>query len=485
MAILLIFCRPFPPYLRNVPISHHCFEENGTAVVLPYLKPSDVLKCLLTSYPWTLLGGLNPGAPSQNMLETFWLMYKQEHSSHQVYSMEKEGKLQFKTCIPLLLHGDGGRTLKKQPLEVISLFAPLGLDTEQEPFKCSCINCQEYSGQDLASPFAQRLNSQHSSYLSHFLLLAFPSKHYRETPGLLAGMLSVISEDLRQVCLEGIPFKGAVYHFGILGMKGDLEYHAKTGFLSRSYQNVGHRNPIPCCHECLAGSPMIPFEDFTTQAAWRRTVYQDPPWNEPPPFHRIPFDDWTAGSAARFFRRDPFHVFRLGIARNFIASSVLLMCFNGLFDSDSDSREIKERLKRAWASCALWMDTHGLRTAAIRSFTKEKFHFATNTSFPWVGCKGSDTIVLLKWLRWCSGLHALANPDMVELTLVQKACTYGLRFQCIHRHGIWLRKPCRQTVFTNAKGFHDTYARLAQLCHQRSLTLFSMVPKAHTMGHVP
>ena len=461
------------------------FEENGSTVVLPYLKPRDVLKCLLTSFPWTLLGGLNPGPSAHQMLKSFWDMYRKEHGSHEVFKMETNGEINLNHCIPMMLHGDGGRTLKKQPLEVVSLFAALGLDSNERASLCSCDDPQKYSGENLGSPFAQRLNSKHSSYLTHFLLLAFPSKNFKTTPGLLTEMLRVISEDIAWVCRNGISLEdGSKYYIGMLGIKSDLEYHSKTGFLTRSYQNVGHRNSIPCCHECLAGDPLHPFEDFGMRASWRSTIHQVAPWNTPPPFAAIPFDNWQNGRGSKFFRRDPFHVFRLGIARNFVASSVLLLCFDGIFDTDGESNAVDNRLSRAWANFSLWMHAAGERVAGIRGFTKQKLHYVTGTSFPSIGCKGSDTIVLLRWLRWCAQMHVADYPQLPELTMIVTGCVCGLQFQGIHKHGIWLKYSCRKKLLRNAKGFHDTYAKLAFLCHQRSLTLFAMVPKAHTMAHI-
>lgn len=469
-------------YIRKISTTYHLYEENGASVQMPFLKPSLVLQCLLDHYPWLLLGGLQPSRDAQQFLATFWETFKHEHPSHEVYKREN---VQFKFTIPIFLHGDGARTLKKQPLEVVSIQAALGLDSiKTEELRCKCDSPACFSGRDLSDSAAFRLNHQHHSYLTHFLLFAFPSKSYKALPGLLKSMLDTISRDMASACINGIMCGGQRYFFAVLGMKGDLEYHAKTGMLLRSYQNVGSVNNIPCCHECLAGAPTVPFEDFGTQASWKTTLYVDPPWQVLPPYHHIPFESWTSGNAARFFKQDPFHVFRLGIARNFIASSIITIALDGYFDSCGDSLAVDARLSRAWASFALWCHTHHVTTSGIRSFSKEKLHFATSKSFPWAGCKGSDTILLLRWLRWFSGLHLHANPRSQKLMLVVRACDSGLAFQGIHRHGIFLEKSCRATIITSCKRFLYCYAELAKISLSENRTLYAMVPKAHSFDHI-
>lgn len=468
---------------RKVPTSYHLFEENGVTVNLPYIKPTDMLDFLFSTEPWLLLGGLKPGPGARSMLSRFWELYKSEHGSHQVYQMAAENKLHLDQTVPLILHGDAGRTLKKQPLEVVSFRPVLGIDTDEPVLKCSCSNSMSYHGLRKDSPMAQRLNNKNNSYLTHFLTFAFPSKQFKTTPGLLQSILEAMSKDLRIACCDGIAVGNTRYHVAVLGMAGDMEYHAKTGVLNRSYQNVGHRNFIPCCHECMAGSMMYPFEDVTSDPGWKNSLYQTVPWVQPPPFKHIPFDDWNAGDSARFFKRDPFHIFRLGIARNFIGSVIVLFCLEGVFDLDSAGRSIDLRLSRAWSSFSLWCDTHNVSPAGLRSFSKEKLHMPKMGTFPWCGGKGSDAIILLKWLKFLSGLHGAANPSSPLFPLVLRACCNGLSFQAIHRHGIWLKSSCRDRIMRCGKGFVQDYARLAKWSYDNRLQLFAMVPKIHAMDH--
>ena len=468
---------------RRVATSYHLFEENGVTVKLPYIKPTDMLTFLFATEPWLLLGGLKPGPGAHSMLNKFWELYKTEHGTHQVYQMATENKLRLDQTVPLILHGDAGRTLKKQPLEVVSFRPALGIDTGELALKCSCSNSMSYHGLRKGNPMAQRLNNKNNSYLTHFLSIAFPSKRFKTTPGLLQSILEAMSKDLRIACCDGIAVGNTRYHVAVLGMAGDMEYHAKTGVLNRSYQNVGHRNFIPCCHECMAGSITYPFGDVSSDPGWKNSLYQTVPWVQPPPFKHIPFDDWNAGDSARFFKRDPFHIFRLGIARNFIGSVIVLFCLEGVFDLDGAGKSIDLRLSRAWSSFSLWCDKHNVSPAGLRSFSKEKLHMPKMGTFPWCGGKGSDSILLLKWLKFLSGLHGPANPSSPLFPLVLRACCNGLSFQAIHRHGIWLKSSCRDRIMRCGKGFVQDYARLAKWAYDNRLQLFAMVPKIHAMDH--
>ena len=173
------------------------------------------------------------------------------------------------------------------------------------------------------------MNSKYNSFLSHFLVFAYPSKKYKTFPNLLDALLRHVFANLAAVCETGIvSASGERFYVACLGFKLDMEWGVKAAQLTRSYMNVGYKNEIACCAECDAGIAGVPFEDCNDDAAWLRTRYNTLPWSTPPPWSSVPFD---RSCQAKFLRRDAFHIFRLGVARNFIASSIILLSFMGCF----------------------------------------------------------------------------------------------------------------------------------------------------------
>lgn len=474
-------------FAMGIPISSYVHEEDGRSVAIKWLRPSNILRYLLNWYPSLLLGGFEPGVEAETMLSTFWKQYRLNHPSHAVFSQNFDKH----RCIPLNLHGDGARTQKKQPLEVVSFEAVLGLDS----FKCKQCHCDDCdcpaplgasAANQCGNPLVQCLNHRYHTYLSRFLVFAFPSKEIK-MPGLLEALLKMTANDLGWVCNNGLDTTHGHWNFAVLGYKGDMEYHAKLN-LRRSYANVGHTNQIRCCHECLAGDALHPFEDPNPSASWLATRYTSLPWTSSP-FTNIPFEDWGGaadGRAAMFLRRDTFHVFRLGIARNFIASVVILLGIHGLFDDGETDFSIERRLKTAWSQCYLWCCTNGSKPASVRSFTREKLHYKRG-SYPWISCKGSDTVIFLKWLQFYIKLimpQHVGGPLAVSLDTMLLGVQAGLSFtKDIHRHGLFMQKRCQLKLWKACSSFLRAYAVLAAKALQEGQSLFGLVPKFHSMAH--
>ena len=305
----------------RIPISHYTHREQGKLITLPWMKPRDILEKLFTSNPWLFFGGVTDTRDAETLLTQFWACYRREHPEHELFG--EDGLQRLHRTFFVTVHGDGGRTQKQQPLEVLSMQPVLGLDCAvQLHGQCRCETIQSFGGANLGSPAAQCLNSKHSTYLTHYLIFAFPSKRYRKFKKLLTSMLKRALEDLALACQEGLDGPdGEKWFPALIGFRLDMEWMAKVGSLDRSYQNVGTTNPIPCCHECDAGTAAVHFEDVNVTAKWISTCWNTIPWSSTPPWHSVAFD---TGAPAKFLRRDSFHIFRMGIGRNFLGSSIIL-----------------------------------------------------------------------------------------------------------------------------------------------------------------
>ena len=123
----------------------------------------------------------------------------------------------------------------------------------------------------------------------------------------------------------------------------------------------------------------------------------------------------------------------------------------------------------------------------MRGFTVLNMH-ASKGAYPFLGCKGSDTIVILKWIQFFSGLQ-LQDPKWSlqhrqVLTWIMQGARAGLSFsQGIHSHGLWLRRSCVVFQRHALQTFGTSYAKLANFCMGESCNLFGMVPNLHAFMH--
>ena len=83
---------------------------------------------------------------------------------------------------------------------------------------------------------------------------------------------------------------GRVWTFAIVGMKGDMKWHADLGNLLRHHGTRGKRRPLMMCPECHAGSAGMPYEDISESPAWMGSLYQTRPWEARHPLADCPFD---------------------------------------------------------------------------------------------------------------------------------------------------------------------------------------------------
>ena len=146
-------------------------------------------------------------------------------------------------------------------------------------------------------------------------------------------------------------------------------------------------------------------------------------------------------------------------------------------------------LARAFGNLKLFCLANRLSVQGVRSFTVLNMH-ASRGAYPFLGCKGSDTVVILKWLKFLTGLFLhdeswkWSSHYKKVLTWMHQGSTSGLAFtQGIHKHGVWKKRSC--VVFHRAalQKFAVAYAKLAEFSLQKKYSLFGMVPKIHALMH--
>lgn len=135
----------------------------------------------------------------------------------------------------------------------------------------------------------------------------------------------------------------------------------------------------------------------------------------------------------------------------------------------------------------LWCVVSKERVNGIRSFTVLNMH-AAKGAFPWVGCKGFDSIVLLKFLVFFSGLQlhqaGWSCREKLVLRWICDGSKAGLQFsQGIHGHGIWLPPSCSLFLRKAIRKFGACYSLLAKYAFDHGYCLYGMIPKLHALMH--
>ena len=99
----------------RVPISFLVVPQSSSddSGKVPYLKITDFLKHLLNKFEEVLFAGLKADSDAaRDLCSTFWSRYQSYHGDHVIYSEVPAKDRSF--CVPILVHGDKGRTLQKK-----------------------------------------------------------------------------------------------------------------------------------------------------------------------------------------------------------------------------------------------------------------------------------------------------------------------------------------------------------------------------------
>ena len=376
---------------------------NGDAPVdLPWIRPSSWVAYLMQRWP-VLLCGVETDV--ETTLESFWHCFRKVHPNHCIFEHADPERLRH--TIPLALHGDEGRYLKKSNYMICTVESLLGSHGEAAT-KCSCCRdpvMQRYpglarvaQGQHEARAKKQITAGKGHSYLSRFMCFGMASKQYKECPGLLSKGFELVSSDLRELCENGVVVEGkGTFYAGFLGVKGDMKFHHQVGHLSQSYFNLGRKHDYAICHLCQAGTSGVGFESLEDDPAWASAVDNVAPWKDgqSPALVSVPFDSVRKSAV---FRLDPFHLWKVGLGRDLCGSGVVILCYLGKFDFEQDcAQNIDSRLARAHSCFRLWC-LGARKTPALRSFTKLNLMVPDSLAFGWGNWKGSDNTLITQWL---------------------------------------------------------------------------------------
>eukprot|EP00438_Fugacium_kawagutii_P031684 Skav232913 [mRNA] locus=scaffold1477:617629:619563:+ [translate_table: standard] len=481
----------------NIPISETLFHTDlGLVLKIPYIKPSDALTYLLSHRKEVLLGGYTSMADCANLLQGYWQVFKRYHPSHQVFTSHPDS---LPYCLPIFLYGDEGRGRRRGNTAVFMMETPFGVrcaQTKKRNLECSCCPCEpsikKFCGNDQkAVPvrlnhacFAVHNYKEHS-FLTRLVLFCLPCATYKAFPDLIPFLLDLIAKDLRSAFFEGIEIGKRIFTPVCVGLKADVKFHAYVAKFDRWYSRMGRIQDQQCCHERLAGDARWPFEDVNQEPAWRHTIHMQRPWQEEPVLSQLPFD---ARTPERLYKRDPFHICKMGIFRH-VTASILAICilWRYLDDPDSDDGNgIPVLIKRAHGHFRLWASAYK-KSPALRSFSKQLMNWPNLVTSPWFNTKGSDCMLLMCWLDVFVGQLLLApkEPEHVPVMKVMRSVLQSGKasFDLMCSHRLLLHRRCAIQLYEHMTTTLNGYVWLAQWSMRNDIVAFAMVPKVHAWKH--
>ena len=509
----------------RVPISFlevpptHGDDGNDDAVTVPYLSVKDFMQHLLCKHEHVLFGGLSASACG-DLLSTFWARFRGHHKQHRIFS---ELSYQERSrAIPVMLHGDKGRTLQKSPIFILSFQVPFGLPPSmlqrcafdekrstrhvqgnltqpcssrgkkrrfQEVDFSECTRNAPKQSLDASCPTShQRHNNRGHSYLSRFLICAVPAKMFKKNPNVLPNLLKQVAQELTELFNSGLKHNGETFRVMLIGAKGDAEWHFEAGQFNRSYHNSGPRSNLQICPLCSAGEEGLPYTDVSKAPQWLQTVGASNPWDDgnEPPLLQVPF---SRNFPANVYKCDPFHILKFGIFRDCAASCIIRLAVMQYFDADEpgESTAVPERLQRAFSYYHMWT-LACKKCSSLKGFTRANLNYMNTTSFAWINAKGSEVTLLFMWLDHQITLflrNLKQEGDRRVLQAMLQTIQGGLAYVgTMHSHGLWLPICCAKVQLDAGYSFARGYAWLAEFCTRAGASGFRLRPKLHYFMHL-
>ena len=488
-------------YDLNIPIHSRTHVDADSEILdltTHNIKPQDWVKLWMETNP-QLLGGWH-GDPCENF-EAFWALYRQSHPQHEVFRYHND---RLSHVVPICIHGDEGRAVKRTNYMVLSIESPLG-SVEDPTLHCSCEgklsqrrSIPSYESNEDNEDFqtvdpnllerARRLttNFKGHSYLSRWLIFGLGGWVYKKHPHIIDELLSILAGDLTHLFHDGVTLDNGKTFFGAcVALKGDMDFHAKVMGLERCYSNVGTKSEIKLCHLCHAGDVNYKFEDYSETPGWLATLHATRPWDEsnPPCLTSIPFDN---SAPERLLAGDLFHIVKCGVARDVIGGCLILLLRLCFFDYHGLTVNIKDRFERAHSMFSLWCKANG-KSAGLRSFTMAFFNMKKLISAPWASTKGSDSVLCLQWLQFTLKLN-IGNPVVPGHSKLLKAmlqvCEAALGILMVHHHGLFMERACGRLLYGHILTFLRGYAYLGRQSINLNIRAFIQKPKCHALHHI-
>lgn len=471
----------------------HNFED-ADPLTFEHVDPSAWLSLLIEKYPCILAGGERP---ISEQLAGFWELYRHMHPSHVIFQQHAS---ELHKVWPLCFFGDEGRGPRRAVYMEGTIECPLGL--WEKPTQCDCTS----SLQDLpvhwlpSMPEVQTTpnldavkhicsNYKGHSFLKRYLCFSLPGYLYVNRPEIVQKHLEEVAGNLADLFTRGVTVRGVTYFAALIGSKGDMKFQKEIAFLTRCYAHISRGAQSTCmCNLCHAGLDQYPMEDAQFEPSWRHSLFLDRPWDEssPPPLTVVPYDDTMPEF---LYKIDFFHCFKVGLGRDIAGSTLAWLAGLGAWDSEGSTKNLPHRLIRAHAHFRLWAQTNH-KNPSLRSFSKAYLNIKSSKSSPWCNSKGSDTVLILEYLRFYVGL-LVASPEWATcscldmLKLCRSLLEHSLNMcSVIYKHNLFLQRDCASRLYLEGMVVLRAYKRLAKFFAEEQKAGFRLKPKYHAMFHL-
>lgn len=268
-------------------------------------------------------------------------------------------------------------------------------------------------------------------------------------------------------------------------------------------RNLSEKVGRGICPECMAGLDATPFEDFSWHPAWDVTQGLMFPWDESNPSPLLEIPGRGGLNQHLLFRKDPFHIFKQTVGGHWVASAVILLGDLGYWSCFNESQAADKILETAHADFNFFMKREwtGHQVANLKMFTKATFHWQKVKAFPFGRFKGSDTMLMIRWLiqlvqrgRFLQDSNQRSGVNLADRPLedwhqpflkeiLRGSCASVEFFRILHGQGVWLSRNCAHSLVQHCYQFVSSYDTLARLSHAQGFRRFLLEPSLHYFHH--
>ena len=438
-------------------------------VDVPWISPESWLSFLVDHGCWPLLAGCerHDYAGAARNWSQFWEAYKTVNPNFDLFEMDG---IDYSKTAAMFIHGDEGRTLKKNGMLVTSLQSALGRGYDQK-------RVRRQNDTNLQVNFAGH------SFTTRFVLSTIPKTAYEAQPEVFHEAIDHVARSCSKLLRRGVADKargGEIYRVVILGVKGDAPYLQKVAHFYRSFNTTVKRGeergqPKGCCSYCLAGTNLCAAEEIGTDSpAWLRTMVVKLPWVRTPSLIQHLVHDRS--DPASFFKSDIWHVFALGFGRSWVCSVIQVLL------PHLPLANLDEKWSYLSANYLQWCRSNR-KQAHVSRITPYLMSYGDTSGAMGNWHKGALTTNFNLWLvdLLSAGLR---DPEGFLMQCCAATRRVNAMFSLLYRAGAFLGEE--QCAFLSEQGlqFLSCYSRMAlNMFQDNRQWLFPLYPKLHVFHH--